>query len=252
MWKELNDKLKIFKNRVTTVRKELLVILIVCFVAIILFDSVLFRIPEWFTTAAIWGEMLYKLCFAYITGFVFYFLNIHLEKERAKVKLYVYIHNKIADIVRLNHDLMDTIVQASQKTVENYNPSLEEIKQYCLSVNPHQRCAIPRLPFEFNNYFLMIDFVHKDLKRIIDDLISIQANISIDVLELLAKIEDTVDNHVNLFQGVPTANRDLEVIHNGIHQLNGYTNDLYKTFHKKYKSHRWEYEQSYRGAEHQV
>lgn len=233
-------RLRVMYNRLVTVRKGLLYTLGVAICLILLFDFYLFNIPNWFSKADVWGQIFYKICFAYITGFIFFFINVHLQNERAKVKMHLYIHNKIADILSANQDLIATIILNSNETITNYRPEKQELKEYCLKVNPHKYCSIPKLPGFFENWFVAINHIHKINKEAIDDLFNIRDNISIDVLELLSKIEDTLKNHVNLTKGLSMGNQDLEVFHHGIYDYTNYAYALKKTFDEKYQRHSWE------------
>jgi hypothetical protein len=84
---------------------------------------------------------------AYITAFIFYFFNIHLQSERTKVKTYKYINNKSAKIKKLCDTLIVSLREASGISDNITFPDKKtEISNLCDYVDP-------RVPFTLGGWY---------------------------------------------------------------------------------------------------
>ena len=97
----MNLKLKIIWHRIKTLRTELKILFGISVFSVLIMDLWLNSVPEWFPFGAELGALYYKICLAFITGLIFYFINVHLVAESNKVKTYKYINNKAAKIRKL-------------------------------------------------------------------------------------------------------------------------------------------------------
>lgn len=237
-------KLKYWKHRIATLRKELKVIFIIALASVLLIDLWLINIPEWFSFGAELGALYYKVCWAYITGLIFYFINVHLESERLKVKTFKYINNKAAKIHKLNNTLIFSLREAYTIPPDTIFSSIdEEITYLCNHINP-------QFPFKLGGWYNItfphwsagINFIAKENKELTRDLLLVRDSIKSDVLEILIDIEDCIDSHLNFNHGQQNSgNNDLEVYTQGIIQYKKLSDNLMRTISEKYKYHQIEY-----------
>ena len=80
------------------VRKELKILLFISIVGYFLIVW-LSTFPEIFTGANKIGEFFSKLCIAYTTSFIFYFIVVHIKTERDKENVGEYVAIKLSDII---------------------------------------------------------------------------------------------------------------------------------------------------------
>jgi hypothetical protein len=240
-------KLKYWKHRIATLRKELKILFVIALSSVLLIDLWLIKIPEWFSVGAELGALYYKICLGYITGLIFYFLNVHLESERSKVNTFKYINNKAAKIHRLCNTLIDSLRKVYPVPHETAFSSIdEEISYLSNNINPQH-------PFKlggwynmvFPHWFASIDFIAKENKELTRDLLFVRDSIKSDIIVILTDIDDCITNAINLGHGQPSANTDLEAYSYGMTQYKILCDRLIRTIRETYKYHQIEYEDKF-------
>jgi hypothetical protein len=236
-------KIRYWKHRVATLRKDLLVLFGISLTSILFIDLWLIKVPEVFGFGAELGGIYYKICLAYITAFIFYFINVHLQSERTKVKTYKYINNKSTKILNLCNVLMYSLRNASGIPSNISFPSkTNEIFILCDYIDP-------RVPFTLGGWYARTflhwqaasDFIAEENKELIRDLLFVRDSLDSDIVEILTDIDDCIQNFINLSHGGPSANTDMEVYSYGIIQYYDLCKKLINTIRGKYKYHKIEY-----------
>lgn len=229
--KEIKDFFKWHK----TVRKELRVLLYITFISVILLDFWLFDVKEWFPYASNLGGLYYKICLAYITSFIFYYINIHIQSERLKSKTMIYINNKIVPIYTSARDLLYSF----SPEIDKDNVLEENIETVLSAIDPHSEGSFMFRGNElvFEDWFTALDRYYYLNKELIHDTMLFKESINSDVLGILSRIEDNLVNHVNVFKGIKTANDSLEIISSGIYNHVRLTKRLVEVFQEKHKIH---------------
>lgn len=194
------------------------------------------------------GIIYYKICFAYITAFIFYFINVHLQSERTKVKTYKYINNKSARI----HRLCDTLISSLRDACGiPHNITLSskenEISIYCDYIDPRQPFTLGGwYGITFQYWQAAAEFIASENKELTRDLLFVRYSLDSDIVEILTDIDDCIQNSINLSHGRPSANSDMEFYSHGIIQYYSLCNKLMKTIREKYKYHSIEYNDKFR------
>ncbi|WP_416435212.1 hypothetical protein [Priestia megaterium] len=176
-------------------------------------DFWLVKIPEFISIGSELGIIMRGLCFAYITSFIFYFINVHIQNYKAKVKNYRYINNKILKFKELASGLMESIKEsAGFKESEDKLLSEREVKEICLKVNPYQKVNLSygRLSIRFGNYHELFVFVDSETKRLVKDLLLVKEALDSEMMMLLTFIEDCTENHINFSKGMQIKKEDME------------------------------------------
>ncbi|MGX5748001.1 hypothetical protein [Bacillus toyonensis] len=233
--------LRFSKNRFASVRRGLRWLLYLAVVWVIIYEFYLVDIPEWFPKASVLGAITDKICFAYITAFIFFFVNIHLSGYTHKVKMYKYVRNK-AELIRvISTTLMQNIKKASELD-ENSILGKEELIEISRKIDPREPIkSVGLLKLEFNNWFDYIDYIDLETKRLIKDLLFIRETLDADTLKILTDIEDCLTLHVNLTKGVYVDNINLEFWIEGIYNYLEFCQKLTKHLEKKYEGYSEEF-----------
>lgn len=77
--------------------------------------------PEIFTGANKVGDFFSKLCIAYTTSFIFYFVVVHIKAERDKENVGEYVAIKLSDIITVGHLYFEPFLNG--KRFEDLKPS---------------------------------------------------------------------------------------------------------------------------------
>ncbi len=87
----------------TTVRKDLLILLVIAFANYILIEFWLNNISEIFSNASKIGQLSSELSIAYISGFIFYFIVVHIKSEKDKENINEWVGYKVHSILTSTH-----------------------------------------------------------------------------------------------------------------------------------------------------
>lgn len=94
--------IKLFKY-FTAVRKDLLTLLLIAFLNYLLIEFWFNSIPELFAGANKLGQLSSKLSISYISGFIFYFIVVHIKAERDKENINEWVGYKVHSIITSSH-----------------------------------------------------------------------------------------------------------------------------------------------------
>src|SRR5690606_3420985 len=134
--------MKFFFNRILTVRKELNYLLLICVISISLYEFWLIKIPEFWPGLNVLGNYLNKICIAYITSYIFFFVNVHIESYKMKVRTFRYMWNKIHAIHSISIDLILSVKRAAGEPntgPNNYQiPAKDALETFCNNIDPRQ------------------------------------------------------------------------------------------------------------------
>ncbi|PEF92575.1 hypothetical protein COL10_03530 [Bacillus cereus] len=235
--------LKFLKNRFKTVRGGMRVLFYIAVAWVVIYEFYLVNIPEWFPKAAVLGIITDKICFAYITAFIFFFVNVHLSGHAQKVKTYRYVRNKAALIRKVSINLMLNIKKANGLDINNNStPSKEEYIELCKKVDPRGSLqSVGFLQLQFENWFDYMKFIESETKRLIKDLLFIRESLDTDTIKFLMDIEECLERHVNLTKGIYVGNTSLEHWAEGIHNYIDLCQKLIEHLDKKSKEYSEEY-----------
>lgn len=238
-------KIKYWKHRIATVRKDLSIFFVIAVVSILIIDLWLINVPEKIRVGAELGGIYYKICLAYITAFIFYFINVHLQSERTKVKTYKYINNKSVKIHQLCNTLIVSLRSACgipDDITISVPDKKNEISILCDYIDP-------RVPFtlggwydrEFPYWQEAAVFIAYQNKELFKDLLFVRDSLDSEIVEILTDIEDCIQNQINFGHGRPKANTDMKVYSSGIINYFNLCDKLKNTIGEKYKFHSIEY-----------
>jgi hypothetical protein len=130
-------------------------------------------------------SLISKLSYSYIAAFVFYFVAVHLPKERRKSKLFLYLNNRFAGV---HHDILylfsnlDRIIGGDIKT---QYLTTEELKGI---LNGHDASA-PLMSSGFDNFHAYFKWQWNKTRQTIDEILVFNDLLNPTVLNYLSLIE---------------------------------------------------------------
>lgn len=70
-----------------------------CIAYIFIYQAILIKLPEAFPFAFELGDIQYKICFAFVTSFIFYVLITFIPREQDKKNVYQYVERKKGNLL---------------------------------------------------------------------------------------------------------------------------------------------------------
>jgi len=170
----LKYHLKLFKIQFRGLRKELKCLLFLSILSVLITELILNKISSFSQILFDLGIIYIKLCYSYMSAFLFYYLVVYSPKERKRVKGFRLLNNIIHELNVSIESILITIIKVNNpKTIAlDKEISLEKIENYCKMVNPNS-------PVKFLNtdiilhksFYEFIEFKTQKIKYIINELI---------------------------------------------------------------------------------
>lgn len=239
-FKNVVTKATFWRNRLKKVKTYLRVLLYIAILSVGLIEFWLINIPEWFPKASVIGSIWSKLCFAYITSFIFFFINVHLQSYTNKVKSFRYINNKLS-VISLQSQQLLTIIQHQSHTPNSSSlPSKDELEKWCTKISPSNKVTATS-GRQFDNWFMYFHFIDMETKRLIGDLVLVKENLDSETLRLLTNIDDLLELHINFHKGASISISTLKNYSNDIHRYLTLCSELIDHLKKEFKFYQDEY-----------
>jgi hypothetical protein len=225
---------RIIKNLIS-LRKDLFIIFIISMFTILLIDFWLINIPELFTGGEKLGQIIYKLCFAYISAFIFYFLVIHLKNQKDKENLNDYISKNLALVIGQGKSLISSLARASNITLLGSYPTNNELNNICNVINPNANAPLFLHNVNSNaNWLQYFDYYKSRSNEATRKILSKLQFIDSVLVNKLAVIEDCSHfRDVSMFAHIKISNTNLTAF---IQSLKNYF-ELIEDLENYYKQH---------------
>lgn len=117
--------LKWIKINVVSLRKDLKVLVVIDIVFLLLMDLVLRKIPAPFPFFAKVGDVLVVLAISFLASVIFYFVQVHLPKEKEIADLYPLLAARFKSIIEAEKSILTSLLGLSLDEM-----SVESIKEY--------------------------------------------------------------------------------------------------------------------------
>jgi len=240
------EKVEIFIGRFKTVNKTLAKLLGISVAWVFLYDFILVKIPEWITGASTLGLIARNICFAFITGFIFYFINTHLANHKAKVKTYRYVANKIASLNVLSSNLIHTVKATANVSNANKNEeTLEEVVEWCKQIQASSFVGFRVFAYRigFGSWYELFNYLDSETSKIVRDLLLVRDMLDSESLRLITNIENQVNMFMNISKGQPIGTDTNSLESSGLHiyEYRRMCKELQLHLRKEYKIHENEY-----------
>lgn len=231
--KKLSKKLYKIQIVIQNMRKDLVLILLICTIFIILFDYWFINVSEIFTGANILGNIFYKLCFAYISAYVFYFLNIFIKSLRDKNEVNYYVASLVAKILMEINSINNYLIKVSTVKIKNDYPTEAELDLMTKEIKITD--TTPLVSTLTNAYATWPQFLeyHKlKVEKNINKILIRGLYIDSKLIGILSKIEDSyLFIHID-FKAFWNKDSDLSFISSAFYQYFIILKDLENYYYK--------------------
>ena len=231
-----------FKRRFMTVNKFMRGTFYFTLGWVVLRDFWLVNFPAKYEIMASVGLFVRNLSFAYITSFVVYFINVHLQNYKLKVRTFRYINNKCVNLQKLSISLIISLEESAKVVHSGYQKKSEQdVEKLCLKVHPLQPVTYSGLEIPFENYYSLFNFIDLETKRLVKDLFAVKDSLDSEMMMLLTFIEDCTNQHLNYSSGFALQNNNLEFYSKYIYEYRSLCEELIECLDKNYEYYRKEY-----------
>lgn len=230
------------KRRFMTTNRIMRWILAFALAWVLLRDFWLVNILVKYKPLAVTGTLFRNLSFAYITAFIFYFLNVHLQNYKLKVRTFRYIKNKCVRLQALSINLILSLEESAGAVHIGYQkPPKEYVKNLCAKIHPLQPMKYSELEISFDNYYLLFDFIDLETKKLVKDLLMVKDSLDSEMMMLLTFIEDCAEKDLNYSSGFAFQSHNLEFYSRPIYEYRSLCEDLINCLDKNYEYYQKEY-----------
>jgi hypothetical protein len=120
---------------IRSIRKDLVIILLGCLIFVFLYDFWLIKIPGFFKGALELGSIFYKICIAYLTAYIFYFLNIFIKSQNDLFEINYFIARQVSKILGDNSSILIEFSNLGYTKKTDIYPSKTELERILLLIN---------------------------------------------------------------------------------------------------------------------
>src|SRR5690606_23634509 len=196
------------------------------------------------------GQIIIKLCYSYISAFIFYFLVVHITKENKKAKVYRQLNNKILLIESDLFEIIITILDSSNYQYNNLNGRInfkfkdlkeKDFIEACKRINPLSPVSTKYLTYhpKFNDWYEYLTFKSEKISKIVNDIFLLNESLDTNLIDQLTYVDDEISK-LN-YNRIKFGNKDLSVISTQILQTYYQNDELYNAFSKTYIYYKSEY-----------
>ncbi|SRR6266403_497231 len=178
------------------------------------------------------GMIVFRLCMSYISSFIFYFIVVHIPKQKDRDYIYQYIKNDVCNVVDYGKNLSKHLKEESKISFEKY-PDKNNILNICKSVKSDSTIKNEKLLALMLQYklrtFADIDDIYSKIPFIDGELIYLIDNIK-DCLYF-----DRIDSYNKEIHGDDLAYFHIPMImyFESIKELDDYVDDKFKYYKRR-------------------
>ena len=189
--KRLQHYFKVFSIRFFGVRRELRYLFFLSIFSILLSETILKNISSFNNFQNVLGIIFVKICYSYVSAFIFYYLVVYLPKERKKVKGYRIIGNNIGMIIREIEDIILKVYRCPDPQITAIKDIIdkEEIRKRCLLIKPNEPIYMYNTDIIlFDSFLDFLDFKLEKIQFFYNQLIVFNELLDDDVFESITNI----------------------------------------------------------------
>jgi len=235
----------VFWNRISTVKRGIGILFLFALGYILAYEFFLKHkdAPNQFYED--FGEVARRISYAYFSAFVFYFLIIHLPKEKRKAKLYLLLVNKKNSLIIEVQHLLSEIAKATSMNLDSTKLTRTILQEALFKINPHTSTYViwdwNGNTTDWNQYLF---WKGKRIRKIVNETMVHNDSIDSEYLEYLSYIDNFAD-FMNLGdKPLKFQNPDLSFYSVYIFWVNINVGKLDSVFKKKYHRYYIEYERN--------
>ena len=236
--KEIKYHFQLLKYRIKGLRPELKLFLLLSIISILVIELFLNKIPAVYQIQYDLGRIYIRLCYAYFSAFIFYYLIVYNPKERKRVKAFRLINNTVHLIIQQKDGILLNIIRVSEPNTKliDENITLLQLKKYCEIINPNEPITFHRKQNIIHpTFYEFLSYRIGKLKSYIDELIAINELIDDDLFQNITNINNILSDSLIIDKVDQIYMTDLEFLSHGFYNLHFEVNELKSIFFKNYK-----------------
>ena len=222
------------KNRLATIRTDVLVAFIIATAIILVTELWLYKYPAFNEQFYKTGQIFIKLSYSYVSAFIFFFLVVHLPKENKKINTYRIISVKIGEMGRFLVNILFQMEQATGDTLQGMDFDKITLTKTLVKIKSHTPVSsLTPMNVVFNDWYDFVQHNGEEIKRLTTEIFLFNETLDNEVLELVGQIDRIVSWGFTRTQGKP-GNEDLVLYAEPLTQLNKVFRSTNQKFHTKY------------------
>ncbi len=203
-----------------SVNKTINILLIVSLVSITLKIVIPDDIPELFKWGSEFGEVYLGVCLAYVSSYIFYFVVVHVKKEKDKENINSFIEPKIRSAYSQWKPQLKDICNAGGVTMPEGLPDKTFITNLFLKVNPNDPAPLVKdAQGTYANWLEYFWYYKKRVDRFIAVVTDKMPFLDSKLVQLLSELSEC--EHFKFLEGpvgVSVKNTDLSAWADGFHK----------------------------------
>lgn len=227
---------QLIKYRFKGLRSELKFLLAVSLLSIFTSEFILNKINSLNEFQYDAGIVYIKLCYSYLSAFIFYYLVVFAPKERKRVKAFRLINNKIHQLNDLINSILITIMRETDPAINTVGDlSYDEVKEYCTKINADKKVEYytTGIPMH-DSYYDFIQFKASKIKSSVDQLILLNDLIDDNLFLNFSNINDIISNQLT-FDYVLFKNQTLAFASHALVDLQFERKEMLDNFQSNYR-----------------
>jgi hypothetical protein len=185
------------KRYIKNLNKWLLLILLFSIVVIVLIEFWLINVPEKVSWGYEFGKILYPLCMAYISSFIFYFVTVHMKNVRDKTNIKPYIYKNVTSVIGFHTGIHNSFQNSAQPSTfqgkilfneSEYLDLLTRILNNGDRISPLQAITFSQLK-EPTLIFLLTQI--QVIKKLLEDSVIVSQNHYSEFIKIATSILDS-------------------------------------------------------------
>ena len=175
-----------------TFRKDLFLILILCFCFVILYDFWFIDIKEVFRGASKLGRVFYGLSLSYISAYIFYFLNIFIRSQKEEKEVNHYVARKVSQILIVTFVIIRDLENASSIKIKGKFPDKSELDAMTTKIKTTDMSNLKSRDGNYATWPIYLDYHKLMTEDYINKIISRINFIDTKLVRILSEIEDSM------------------------------------------------------------
>ena len=163
---------------IKTLRKDLKYIFIMSLAYILLYNFLFVKVNSFFNGAHIFGDIFLKISFSLLATIIFYMINIHIPATNSKIKIFLFLSNKIHFLCNVQTSLIRSVEVNSERNFDKdlkHNEHqifiIDNIDDFCSKLNPNKLTFKWSTKRIFNNWQELIAHHHYESNKVIFEIL---------------------------------------------------------------------------------
>jgi hypothetical protein len=220
-----------------SVNKTINLLLVVAIVSISLKIVVLDDIPELFRWGAEFGDVYSRVCMAYVSSYIFYFVVVHVKREKDKENINSFINPKIHNACAQWKPQLKDLCNAARVAVPDGVPDKAFLTNLFQQINPNSFAPLLKdVHGNRANWLEYFAYYRARVDRFISMITDKMPFLDSKLVQLLSELSECEHfKFLEVTMAIPLSNTDMSAWASGFHKycvasnaLEEYANECHK------------------------